>query len=394
MTSDAADTPGGTTPPGLGQSPLGHMAARVAPRERARVRPVWELLALGVKAQPWGILAALAGTYTALTEAIFFATIFALVGAVSVFATTISHTMGRGVFSSIYNAGVNGGLNFFAILAGAGAGAVLGFLFVFGGSIIHVPGTILATLLSGAIIAVGLTSIIIVVEQRWLLLRGYRRMSWEEKTRIGPLIQGAAAALRIDVDDAPPIMISDERKPGAWTHCTAIVLTSDLLAKLDDDELRGVLAHELHHWKAGHAVGQILIATSAFPLVLLFNAGVWLSRAGRRNFLTFIAYCVIWPVWVVVRLLVAPLQGIRSRTNEYAADAAATAAGTVYRDGLRAALLKLSAFEPGRTGWEAAMVATHPPIALRIERIISPEEVARRADVVAREGVPRWWRSR
>jgi hypothetical protein len=39
---------------------------------------------------------------------------------------------------------------------------------------------------------------------------------------------------------------------------------------------------------------------------------------------------------------------------------------------LSSALSKLGAFESGRTGWEAAMAATHPPLALRLEALQVP----------------------
>jgi len=37
------------------------------------------------------------------------------------------------------------------------------------------------------------------------------------------------------------------------------------------------------------------------------------------------------------------------------------------------ALRKMGAFEGGRTGWEQAMTATHPPTELRIEALQAPK---------------------
>jgi len=97
-------------------------------------------------------------------------------------------------------------------------------------------------------------------------------------------------------------------------------------------------------------------------------------------------------VLFVLLLFVVPVQGRRRRDHEYAADAAASAAGDYYRDGMKAALIQDAPWEPGRTGWENAVAATHPATALRIERLISPTEAARRRDVLAHGGTPRWWR--
>jgi Zn-dependent protease with chaperone function len=55
------------------------------------------------------------------------------------------------------------------------------------------------------------------------------------------------------------------------------------------------------------------------------------------------------------------------RRYEYEADAEVASIG--YASSLCCALSKIGAFESGRTGWERVIVATHPPTALRIERL-------------------------
>jgi len=95
-----------------------------------------------------------------------------------------------------------------------------------------------------------------------------------------------------------------------------------------------------------------------------------------------IAWCLIGPAWVTLTFVVVPLQAARTRQHEYDADYAAARAGDYYREGLKRALISLSALEGGRTGWEAAIAATHPPTALRIERLVSSDEALRRCQVV------------
>src|SRR5262249_38400713 len=59
------------------------------------------------------------------------------------------------------------------------------------------------------------------------------------------------------------------------------------------------------------------------------------------------------------------------RDYEYQADRAAADIGL--GDDLISALKKMTAFEGGRTGWEQALAATHPPTELRIEALQQPK---------------------
>ncbi len=386
MTTTTGDLHGAS--PSADDSLLGRLAENIAPT-RQTVRPVWELLWLGMKSQPWGIAAGLLATYTILPVAIFVAAVGALAGAIGGISISVHPSNTSGVFSP-YVAGLSGGFNVFIILAAAGGGAVAGFLSIYGGSWISAPGHVLASLIGGVVVMVGLTTLIIVRERWWLRLYGYRRMSWEEKARIEPLLKGAAAAMGIDPAIGPRIMMSDEKRPGAWAHCTTIVLTTGELALHTDPEIAGTLVHELQHWEDGAAVGRQLIWASVWPLVIVHNVLRWLMRH-RHPVIAFVAFLLAWPIVVVVNFFVVPVQQARGREHEYAADAAATAAGAYYRDGLKVALAKDDPLEPARTGWEEAIAAAHPPTALRIERLISPEEAARRRDVLSHNGVPRWW---
>ncbi len=384
-TGDLRDAGASATP-----SSWQRVAQNIAPTRRT-VRPVWELLWLGMKSQPWGIAAGLLAAYTALPLAILGAAVGAIAGAIA--GALAGFQQSGGTFSPYYS-GLSGGLNFFAIIGAAGAGALAGFLYVYGGSWVSAPGHVLASLISGAVVMVGLTALIILRERWWLRLYGYRRMSWEEKEQVEPLLKGAAAAMAIDLETGPRIMMSDKKQPGAWAHCTTIVLTTGTLALHTDQEIAGTLVHELQHWEDGTAVGLQLVWASVWPLILIFNLLQRLMRS-RHPVITVVALLLGWPILIVLNFFVAPVQQLRGRGHEYTADAAATAAGPYYREGLKSALAVVgAALEPGRTGWEKTIAATHPPTALRIERLISQEEAGQRAEVLARGGVPRWWRDR
>jgi len=363
------------------------IAANIDPRRRG-VRPVWELLWLGIKAQRWGILAGLVATYLGLPIVILVACMAAIAG--GFLGLVAALRLQSGAITSPYAAGVASGFDFLAVVGAAGGGAIAGALAVVGSWIAN-PAPVLASLIGGAVITIVTTTLIILGEQRWLRFYGYRRLSWEEKERIEPLLNGAAAALFIDLATGPKLLMSDDKKPGAWAHCTTIVLTTGELALHTDQEIAGILAHELHHWETGIGVGNQIVWAAAWPLILVLNIVTALSRH-RHPIIAAFASLFVWPVLLVLLLFVVPVQGWRRRDHEYAADAAAMAAGDYYRDGMKAALIQDAPWEPGRTGWEKAVAATHPATALRIERLISPAEAARRRDVLAHGGTPRWWR--
>jgi len=363
------------------------MAAHIAPQPRG-VRPVWELLWLGMKAQRWGILAGLVATYLGLPILILVACVAAIVGGVLGLVAALH--LQSGAITSPYAAGVASGFDVLAVVGAAGGGAIAGGLAVVGSWIAN-PAPVLASLIGGAVVTIVIATLIILGEQRWLRFYGYRRLSWEEKERIEPLLNGAAAALSIDLATGPKLLMSDDKKLGAWAHCTTIVLTTGELAMHTDQEIAGILAHELHHWETGVGVGNQLVWAAAWPLIMVLNVVASLSKH-RHQTIALCATLIVWPVFLVLLLFVVPVQGRRRRDHEYAADAAASAAGDYYRNGMKAALIKNDLFEHGRTRWEQAVTATHPPTALRIERLISPTEAARRRDVLTHGGTPRWWR--
>src|SRR5206468_2294013 len=101
-----------------------------------------------------------------------------------------------------------------------------------------------------------------------------------------------------------------------WTHMRTIVLTRGLLGDIDekespprgemgDDALRAILAHELHHWDAGHVVALQFLWACSWPLALLFNVATWLW--GRRGFLALVGWLALWPTWVITKFLIVPM---------------------------------------------------------------------------------------
>jgi Zn-dependent protease with chaperone function len=141
--------------------------------------------------------------------------------------------------------------------------------------------------------------------------------------------------------------------------------------RYDTDAVAGVIAHEVAHWRAGDAVTMAWGKGVALPLALVYGVAVRAEQAAQWGPARLLVRVVLWSVTATMRGLVVPVHARHWRSCEYAADAAAAAAG--YGDGLYRALAQLRAsFDGARSGWEASMLATHPPTELRLERLEAP----------------------
>ena len=170
----------------------------------------------------------------------------------------------------------------------------------------------------------------------------------------------------------------------------AVAVTQGILDVLNDDELEGVLAHELGHVRNRDILTSSIAATLAGAITMLARMAFWFGAfaggGGRRE-------REGEGIGAIVMMLVAPIAALLiqlwvSRTREYAADAsAAQLTGNPYA--LASALEKISGasrqvpmtappssahmfiIAPRLSGQSlASLFATHPPIQKRIERLI------------------------
>ena len=156
-----------------------------------------------------------------------------------------------------------------------------------------------------------------------------------------------------------------------------IVLFDTLIARLDENEVEAVLAHELGHFRHRHIVKRIamLFALSLLFLWLLgalanaawFYAGLGVTQISAGTALTLFA--LVLPVFTFI---FHPLTSISSRRHEYEADA--FAAGITGAPPLIAALTKLykdnaATLTPDK--WFSAFYDSHPPAPLRVARLKS-----------------------
>ncbi|HXA85065.1 MAG TPA: zinc metalloprotease HtpX [Candidatus Dormibacteraeota bacterium] len=169
----------------------------------------------------------------------------------------------------------------------------------------------------------------------------------------------------------------------------SVAVTQGILKLLDDEELEGVLAHELGHVRNRDILTSSIAATLAGAITLLARMGWWFGMSGDRNDRD--------RGGGILMLILAPLAAMLiqlwvSRTREYEADA--TGAGITHNPyALARALQKLDAYskrvplvaspstahlfiiQPLTSMSLGNLFSTHPPIAKRIERLTGrPEE--------------------
>jgi heat shock protein HtpX len=184
------------------------------------------------------------------------------------------------------------------------------------------------------------------------------------------------------VPDASPNAFATGRDP----QHASVAATTGILDLLTDDELEGVMAHELGHVKNY----DIRVSMIVFGLVVAvgFIADMFLRFAffGRNNNNNNPVVLIFGLVaFLVAPLVAAVVQAAVSRQREYLADATG-ALTTRHPDALASALEKIGAYgrpmvkqnstmahmwfsDPMKPGFMDRLFATHPPIAERIKRL-------------------------
>ncbi|MFB6106491.1 MAG: zinc metalloprotease HtpX [Halobacteriaceae archaeon] len=216
-----------------------------------------------------------------------------------------------------------------------------------------------------------------------------------------PRLYGTVRRLSQQADlPTPDVAVADTRVPNAFAtgrnreHAT-VAVTTGLLSTLDEDELAGVLGHELAHVK-NRDVAVMTVASFLSSLAfLVVRWGWWFGGGRNRNQApVYVAILVSLVVWVVSFLLVRAL----SRYREFAADRGG-ALITGQPGALATALLRISgemdrvpsedlreqaemnAFFviPIDRGFLGRIAATHPPTEARVERLRELERELERA---------------
>lgn len=199
----------------------------------------------------------------------------------------------------------------------------------------------------------------------------------------------------------PSIYVTPDPSPNAFAtgrnpKHSAVAVTEGILNLLDDEELEGVLAHELAHVRNRDILTSSIAATLAGAITWLAHMGRWGmifggygdSRERNRG----------GGYGAIFMLILAPIAATLvqlwvSRTREYEADATG-AAMTHNPYALARALQKIHSYSqriptiaspsmahmyinaPRLTGTDfATLFSTHPPMEKRIQRLIGRDHI-------------------
>jgi heat shock protein HtpX len=200
----------------------------------------------------------------------------------------------------------------------------------------------------------------------------------------------------------PKIYVLPTESPNAFAtgrnpQHASVAVTHGILQLLDDEELEGVLAHELGHVKNRDILTSSIAATLAGAITMVARMGYWSSLFGggggggrsreRGGGLTGLLMIILAPIAASL------IQLAISRSREYEADATGAAVtGNPYA--LARALQKLDEYSkripmqasPSNahlfivapllgSGGFGSLFSTHPPMKDRIQRLIGRDHV-------------------
>ena len=228
-----------------------------------------------------------------------------------------------------------------------------------------------------------------------LVLASYRArpLPEEEAPRVHRIVEELAASAKMP---KPGIYLIPSQTPNAFAtgrnpRHAVVAVTQGILGLLSDEELKGVLGHELSHVRHRDILISSIAATIAGAISMLSSMARWAlmfggSRRDRRE------EGGVNPLVLLVMAIVAPIAAILiqlavSRSREYDADkGGAELSGNPLC--LAGALKKLEVgvqripmaeatpttahlfiVNPLRAGALTKLFSTHPPIEERIERL-------------------------
>ena len=228
-----------------------------------------------------------------------------------------------------------------------------------------------------------------------LMSSGARPVSREESPRLYAVMERLAAKANLPV---PKLYLIPQAAPNAFAtgrnpQHASVAVTQGLMELMDDEELEGVIAHELSHVRNYDILTSSIAATLAGAITYLAHMAQWgmiFGGYGGRDddreegggAFAAIAMMILAPFAALL------LQLLLSRTREYSADeTGARMVGQPY--GLISALQKLGAYNqripttsmaPATaalcivkplfgTGGISPLFSTHPPLEDRIEAL-------------------------
>lgn len=217
---------------------------------------------------------------------------------------------------------------------------------------------------------------------------GAKPVTREQLPRLYAVMERLAAKANIPV---PKLYVVPDQAPNAFAtgrnpRHASVAVTQGLLELMNDEELEGVIAHELSHVRNYDILISSVAATLAGAITWIAHWGMWLGGGDgedrNRNVIVELALMILAPLAAML------LQLALSRQREYAADATgARMVGNQF--GLMSALQKLGAYNqripttsisPSTSslcivkpmfggGGFSSLFSTHPPLQKRIEAL-------------------------
>jgi heat shock protein HtpX len=232
-----------------------------------------------------------------------------------------------------------------------------------------------------------------------IAMSGAKPIAREQDPRIYQIVERLAAKANVPV---PKIYFIPTDSPNAFAtgrnpNHASVAVTRGILEICDDEEIEGVLAHELGHVRNRDILISAVVATIAGAITLIGRLVFWAELFGgfgggggdsrRGGALSALAMMILAPLAAVL------IQLAISRSREYQADATG-AEITGNPQGLARALDKIDKYakrlplrasptmahlfiyQPLTTGeMFSSLFSTHPPIRKRIERLIGRDFV-------------------